>query len=145
MTQTINIPDHHGCNLTREQTNWPVFDDHQEYRGHITFIQSTAIPKKVYEQLKLGDRTDIGLFLTPAGQWATTLEYAEHLLVNTEPPIEFLSKGATLGFFLPPQWSEENGTPNKYADYRVYQRSPGHWDAEEIEPPVLATEGYEPF
>jgi hypothetical protein len=64
MTQTINIPDHHGCNLTREQTNWPVFDDHQKYRGHITFIQSTAIPKKVYEQLKLGDRTDIGLFLT---------------------------------------------------------------------------------
>jgi hypothetical protein len=53
------VADHHGCNLTREQTSWPVFDDHQEYRGHITFIQSTAIPRKVYEQLKLGDRTDI--------------------------------------------------------------------------------------
>jgi hypothetical protein len=115
MTQTINIPDHHGCNLTREQTSWPVFDDRQEYRGHITFIQSTAIPRKVYEQLKLGDRTDIGLFLTPAGQWATTLEYAEHLLVN----------------------------PNTYGDYRVYRRSPEGWDAEEVEElPVLVGADY---
>jgi hypothetical protein len=138
------VADHHGCNLTREQTNWPVFDDHQEYRGRITFIQSTAIPRKVYEQLKLGDRTDIGLFLTPAGQWATTLEHAEHLLVNTEPPTEFLSKGATLGYFLPGEWAEENGTPNTYVDYRVFKLPSGRWDAEEIEPaPVMG--GYEPF
>jgi hypothetical protein len=138
------VADHHGCNLTREQTSWPVFDDRQEYRGHITFIQSTAIPRKVYEQLKLGDRTDIGLFLTPAGQWATTLEYAEHLLVNTEPPIEFLSTGATLGYFLPGEWAEENGTPNTYGDYRVFKLPSGCWDAEEIEPaPVMG--GYEPF
>jgi hypothetical protein len=143
MTQTINIPDHHGCNLTREQTSWPVFDDRQEYRGHITFIQSTAIPRKVYEQLKLGDRTDIGLFLTPAGQWATTLEYAEHLLVNTEPPQECLVKGALLGIFVPGEWAEENGTPNTYGDYRVYRRSPEGWDAEEVEElPVLVGADY---
>jgi hypothetical protein len=142
MTQTINIPDHHGCNLTREQTSWPVFNDRQEYRGRITFIQSTAIPRKVHEQLKL-DRTDIGLFLTPAGQWATTLEDAERLFLGTKPPTEFLSKGATLGYFLPGEWAEENGTPNTYRDYRVFRQPSGRWDAEEVEElPVLVGADY---
>jgi hypothetical protein len=139
------IADHHGYHFAaREQTEWQVFDEAQNHCGQINAVSGWTVPKGIHEQLGLPNRRDLDLFLTSAGQWASTLEHAEHYLLHTEPPIEFLSTGATLGFFVPPQWSEENGTPNTYEDYRVFRHPAGYWDAEEIEPaPVM--EDFEQF
>jgi hypothetical protein len=134
MTYTINIADHHGSNLTREETEWPAFNDRQEYCGHIHLIRAWAVPAGIHEQLGLASHID--LYLTSKGQWAPALEIAEHLLC-TQSPLEFVVKGASLGLFISGEWAEDNGSPNTYSDYRVYQRSPGFWDAEEIEEPVL--------
>jgi hypothetical protein len=141
MTYTISIADHHGSNLTREETEWPAFDDRQEYCGQIHLIRTWAIPTGIHEELGLPSHID--LYLTSKGQWAPALEIAEHLLC-TQSPLEFVVKGASLGLFVPGGWAEDNGSPNTYSDYRVYQRSPGFWEAEEIEEPVLVG-AYEEF
>jgi hypothetical protein len=138
---TYAIADHHGSNLTREETEWPAFDDRQEYCGQIYLIRAWAVPSGIHEELGLPSHID--LYLTSKGQWAPALEIAEHLLC-TQSPLEFVVKGASLGLFVPAGWAEDNGSPNTYSDYRVYQRSPGFWDAEEIEEPVLVG-AYEEF
>jgi hypothetical protein len=130
MTYTISIADHHGSNLTREETEWPAFDDQQEYCGQIYLIAAWAIPDSTHEELGL--RNHVDLFLTSAGQWAATLEHAEHYLSHTEPPTEFRVKGASLGLFVSGAWAQDNGSPNVYSDYQVFRNSFGNWDAEEI-------------
>jgi hypothetical protein len=137
------VADHHGFHFTREATEWPAFNDRQEYCGQIWLTCSWAVPAGIHEQL--GFPNHIELYLTSEGHWATTFEHAEHYLTCTEPPQEFLVKGASLGLFVPGEWAEENGTPNTYGDYRVYRRSPGGWDAEEVEEPPVLVGGYEPF
>jgi hypothetical protein len=134
MTYAINIADHHGSHLTREETEWPAFNDRQEYCGQIYLIAAWAVPNEIHKQLGLRNHND--LYLTSNGQWAATLEHAEHYLSRTEPPTEFRVKGASLGLFLPGQWADENGSPNVYSDYQVFKHSAGYWDAELIEPPV---------
>jgi hypothetical protein len=132
---TYTIPDHHGSNLTREETDWPAFNDRQEYCGQIHRIVAWAVPNGIHQNMDLPKHVD--LYLTSAGQWAPTLEHAEHYLSRTEPPTEFKVKGASLGLFVSGEWAEDNGSPNTYSDYLVFKRSPGFWDAEEIEEPVL--------
>jgi hypothetical protein len=127
------VADHRGHHFTREQTEWPAFNNRQEYCGQIWLTCSWAVPEKVYESLRLPNHLD--LYLTSEGHWAPTLEHAEHYLTRTEPPQEFLVKGASLGLFVPGEWAEENGTPDAHTDYRVYRRSPEGWDAEEVEEP----------
>jgi hypothetical protein len=142
MTYTISIADHHGSNLTREETEWPAFDNNQEYCGHIHLIRAWAVPAGIHEQLGLPSHID--LYLTSKGQWAPALEIAEHLLC-TQSPLEFKVKGASLGLFVPGEWAEDNGSPNTYSDYRVYQRSPGFWEAEEIEDLPMEAVDFEYF
>jgi hypothetical protein len=134
---TYTIADHHGSQLTREETEWPGFSDRQEYCGQINLIAAWAVPNGIHEQMELPKH--ISLYITSVGQWAPTIEIAEHYLSRTEPPTEFRVKGASLGLFVSGAWADDNGSPNVYSDYRVYQRSPGCWDAEEIEeaPPEL--------
>jgi hypothetical protein len=136
MTQTLNIANHNGCNFsTTEETEWPAFDDRQEYCGQIHLIRTWAIPTGIHDELGLPSHID--LYLTSKGQWAATLEHAEHYLSRTEPPTEFKVKGASLGLFICGQWAEDNGSPNVYSDYQVFKHSAGYWDAELIEPPVV--------
>jgi hypothetical protein len=143
MTQTLNIANHNGCNFsTTEETDWPAFDRNGEYCGQVYKVSAWAVPSGIHEEMELPSHLD--LYVTNAGQWAPTFEIAEHYLANTEPPTEFKVKGASLGLFISGQWAEDNGSPNTYTDYRVYQRSPGFWDAEEIEEPVLVG-AYEEF
>jgi hypothetical protein len=142
MAQTLNIPDHHGSTLTRVETEWPAFNDRQEYCGQIYLIKAWAVPQGIHQQMELPNHID--LFLTAVGQWAPALEIAEHLLC-TQCPLEFLVKGASLSLFVPGDWVEDNGSPNTYSDYRVYQRSPGFWDAEEIEEAPLVLVGADYF
>jgi hypothetical protein len=124
-----NIPNHNGCNLsTREETQWPAFKD-QEYCGEIRIIRAWQVPARVHKSLGLPDRTD--LYLTSEGHWAPTREIAEHLVANTPPAQLLIVKGATLSFFVPPQWAEDNGNPSTYDDYRVFRTAAGGWDAEE--------------
>jgi hypothetical protein len=139
MSQTLNIPDHHGSTLTREETEWPAFNDRQEYCGQIYLIAAWAVPKVIYEELELPSHID--LYITSKGHWASTPEHAEHYLSTTETPTEFLMRGATLCLFVPGEWAADNGSPNTYSDYRVYQRSPGFWDAEEVEEAPLVLVG----
>ena len=129
------IADHNGSHLTTEEAVWPVFNDRQEYCGQIYLTAAWAVPQGIYEQLGLLNHVD--LFITSVGHWATTLEYAEHYLVHTEPPAEFIVKGASLGFFIPSAWAEDHGSPKTYRDYRVFKNSEGCWDAERIERPLL--------
>jgi hypothetical protein len=143
MTYTISIADHHGSNLTREETEWPAFNDRQEYCGQIYLTRAWAVPNEIYQELGL--RNHVDLYLTSKGQWAATLEHAEHYLSRTEPPTEFKVKGASLSLFVPSGWAEDNGSPNTYSDYRVYQRSPGFWNAEEIDEPPVLVGAYEEF
>jgi hypothetical protein len=130
MTCTINTADYNSCNPTKEVNDFPVFNQNQEYCGHIHRIAAWQVPQSVHKEFGLPDRTD--LYLTNEGHWAPTLEIAEHRLFNTPPAQSFKVKGATLGFFLPPQWAEENGNPNAYDDYRVFRTAAGGWDAEEF-------------
>jgi hypothetical protein len=130
MTYTISIADHHGSTLTREETEWPAFNDRQEYCGHIHLIRAWAVPNGIHEELGL--RNHVDLYLTSNGQWAATLEHAEHYMSRTEPPTEFKVKGASLGLFISGQWAEDNGSPNVYSDYQVFKHSAGYWDAEEV-------------
>ena len=139
---TYTIADHHSSHLTREETEWPVFDNNQDLCGQIYLIAAWAVPEGIHQQLGL--RNHIDLFLTTNGQWAPTLEIAEHYLVRTEAPTEFKVKGASLGLFVPSEWAEDNGSPNIYRDYRVFKRSADCWDAERIERPSLI-EAFEEF
>jgi hypothetical protein len=122
MTYTINIPDHRGYHFGQDQSDFPIFDERGEFCGHIKQISSWAVPAQVHEDLELGNHID--LHLTPSGQWATSLEVAEHMYL-TQCPLEFFVRGAILGLFVPPEWVEENGTPGKYTDYRVFRCSGG--------------------
>jgi hypothetical protein len=131
----LSTPNHNGCTIDRPVTQWPAFDNNHEYCGEIRRIDPWAVPGAVYESLNLPDNLD--LFLTSEGHWAPTLEIAEHLLINTEAPAEFIVSGATLSLFVPPQWAEENGNPNAYDDYRVFRTAAGGWDAEEAQELVL--------
>jgi hypothetical protein len=131
MTHAINIPIHFGCNPTREETQWPAFDQNQEYCGHTHRIAAWAVSPGVHAELGVSDYTD--LYLTSEGHWATTLEIAEHLLVNKPTPKSFTCKGATLNLFVPAQWAEENGNPNPNGYYRVFKTASGYWDADEKE------------
>jgi hypothetical protein len=128
---TYTIPNHHGYHFAKEATEWPVFDQKQEYCGQIWSIAAWAVPAGIHENLGLPDHID--LYLTSAGQWAPTLEQAEHYLVNTEAPTEFRVKGASLGLFVCGKWAIDNGSPDTYGDYRVFKCSAGYWDAEEID------------
>ena len=129
------IANHHGSHLTTEETQWPVLNDQQEYCGQIYLTAAWAVPQGIHEQLGLSNHID--LFITSVGHWATTLEHAEHYLVRTEAPTEFIVKGASLSLFVPSEWAEDNGIPNIYRDYRVFKRSADCWGAEEIERPLL--------
>jgi hypothetical protein len=130
MTYTINTPNHFGCNMTKEVSDFPVFNQNQEYCGHIHRIAAWQVPQSVHQQLGLPDNLD--LYLTDKGHWAPTLEIAEHF-ITTDCPLEFICKGATLGFFVPPQWAEANGGSTKaYGDCRVFRTADGSWDARAI-------------
>jgi hypothetical protein len=142
MTYTISIADHHGSNLTREETDWPAFNDRQEYCGQIYRQSAWAVPNGIHEGMELPKHID--LFLTSVGQWAPTFEIAEHYIAHTEPPTEFRVKGASLSLFVSGEWAEDNGSPYVYSDYRVFKHSAGYWDAEEIVESVLV-EAYEEF
>jgi hypothetical protein len=144
MTQTLNIANHNGSNFApTEETEWPAFNDRQEYCGQIYLTRAWAVPNGIYEELGL--RNHVDLYLTSKGQWAATLEHAEHYLSRTEPPTEFKVKGASLGLFICGQWAEDNGSPNVYSDYQVFKHSAGYWDAEEIEEPPVVVGAYEEF
>jgi hypothetical protein len=129
MTYTINTPNHFGCNMTKEVSDFPVFDQNQEYCGQIHRIAAWQVPQSVYQQLGLPDNLD--LYITSEGHWAPTIEIAEHVLVNTPRARSFKVKGATLSFFVPAQWAEDNGNPSTHDDYRVFRTAAGGWDAEE--------------
>ena len=141
MTYTLNTANHNGCTIDRPVTQWPTFDSNGEYRGHIHRIAAWAVPSEAYESLSLQDNLD--LFLTSEGHWAPTLEIAEHLLINTEAPTEFIVSGATLSLFVPPQWAEENGNPNVHSDYLVSRMAGNYWDADEVQGRVLVAAGDE--
>jgi hypothetical protein len=132
---TYATANHHCAHLTREEIQWAVFDEEQEYRGHVFRIASWAIPGGIHAQFELPNHLD--LYITSDGQWAPTLELAEHLLTTESAPTEFIVKGALLALFIPGEWAIDNGSPNIYSDYRVFYDPAGYWDAEEIEPPVL--------
>jgi hypothetical protein len=129
MTYALNIPDHRGSTLTQEETEWPAFDDRQEYCGQIHLIRNWAVPAGIHEELGL--RNHVDLYLTSVGQWAPALETAEHLLC-TQSPLEFRVKGASLGLFFPTEWVKDNHIKT-YKDYRVFRNSFGNWDAEKLE------------
>jgi hypothetical protein len=132
MTHAINIPNNLSCNIATYETQWPVFTQSNppEYCGEIHRIAAWQVPPSVHKEFGLPDRTD--MYLTDSGHWAPTLEIAEHCLVNTPRARSFKVKGATLGFFVPPQWAEENGNPSTHDDYRVFRTAAGGWDAEEF-------------
>ena len=132
---TYTTANHHGSNLAKEQTQWSVFDEHQEYCGHVFRIAAWAIPGGIHAGFSLPNHID--LYITSDGQWAPTLEIAEHLLTTESAPTEFVVKGALLALFIPAEWAEGNGNPNTYSDYHVFRDSTGYWNALEIEPPVL--------
>jgi hypothetical protein len=132
---TYSIANHHCAHLTREETQWSVFDQNQEYCGHVFRIASWAIPGGIHAQFNLPNHID--LYITTEGQWAQTLEIAEHLLTSETAPEEFVVKGALLALFIPAEWAIDNGNPNTYSDYHVFRDPAGYWNAQEIEPPVL--------
>jgi hypothetical protein len=143
MTQILNITNHNGCNFTREETEWSVYDQNQDHCGLIYRVAAWAVPTVIHQRLELPNHID--LYITSKGHWASTLEHAEHHLLHTEPPQEFMVKGASLTLFVPSQWADDNGTPNTYSDYRVFQHSAGFWDAEEVEEPPVLIGAYEEF
>ncbi len=125
MTQTLNIANHNGCTITKEETEFPAFNG-REYCGQIHRIAAWQVPERVYKDLGLPNH--LPLYLTSEGHWAAELEHAEHYLSNTKPPIEFLVKGATLSLFVALQW-----VPNAQSNYRVYRRLHDGWEVEEVE------------
>jgi hypothetical protein len=132
---TYCIPNHHGSHFETEETQWAVFDKEQEFCGHVFQIAAWAVPDGIHAGFNLPSHID--LYITTDGQWAQTLELAEHLLTTSPAPTEFIVKGALLALFIPAEWAIDNGNPNTYSNYRVFLESAGYWDAEEIESPVL--------
>jgi hypothetical protein len=132
---TQSIANHHCAHLTREETQWAVFDQNQEYRGHVFCIAAWAIPSGIHAQFNLPNHID--LYITSEGQWAQTLEIAEHLLTTESAPAEFVVKGALLALFIPGEWAIDHGDPNPYSDYQIFRNAAGYWNALEIEHPVL--------
>jgi hypothetical protein len=125
MTQTLNIANHNGCNFTKEEIQWPVFNQNQEFCGRIHKIAAHSVPSMVYKDLQLPSH--LNLYLSTEGHWAPTFESAEHYLSATKPPIEFLVKGSCLNLFAALQW-----VPNAQSNYRVYRRLDDGWDVEEV-------------
>jgi hypothetical protein len=125
MTQTLNIANHNGCNFTKEEIQWPVFNQNQEFCGQIHKIAAHSVPQRVYRDLELPSHLD--LYLSSEGHWAATLEHAEHYLSATKPPIEFLVKGSCLNLFAALQW-----VPNAQSNYRVYRRLDDGFNVEEV-------------
>jgi hypothetical protein len=132
---TYATANHYGSHFTKEETQWAIFDRSQEFRGHVFKIAAWAVPADIHAQFSLPSHID--LYISSDGQWAQTLELAEHLLTTEPAPCEFVVKGALLALFIPAEWAIDNGNPNTYSDYRVFLEPAGYWNAEEIEPPVL--------
>jgi hypothetical protein len=132
---TYSIANHNCAHLTREETQWAVFDQNQEYRGHVFRIAAWAVPDSIHAQFNLPNHID--LYITSEGQWAQTLEIAEHLLTTELAPAEFVLKGALLALFIPGEWAIDNGDPNTYSDYQICRDFAGYWNAVEIEQPML--------
>jgi hypothetical protein len=132
---TYATANHHGSHFTREKTQWAVFDQTQEYRGHVFQISAWAIPSGIHAQFNLPNHID--LYITSEGQWAQTLEIAEHLLTTELAPTEFIVKGALLALFIPGEWAIDRGDLNTYSDYQIFRDAAGYWNAAEIEQPVL--------
>jgi hypothetical protein len=126
---TYATADHHGSNLTTEEIDWPAFNHHGEYCGHIYSQKAWAVPAGIHEEMDLPNYID--LYVTDNGQWAPTIEIAEHFLSTQSPPTDFVVKGASLGLFLPDEWVALNNI-KIYADYRVFRNSFGNWDAEKL-------------
>lgn len=120
---TYATANHHCAHLTREETQWAVFDRDQEFCGHVFRIASWAIPGGIHAGFELPNHLD--LYITSDGQWAPTLELAEHLLTTESAPFgsaqgkptEFIVKGALLALFIQSEWAIDNGSPNTYSDY----------------------------
>ena len=136
---TYCIANHHGSNLQREQTHWLVPNEHGKYCGYIIKIAAWAVPASIYAGFSLPSHLD--LYITSNGQWAQTLEIAEHLLTTQPKPTEFKVTGSLLALFVPEQWALDNGNPNTYNDYRVFWDRSGYWNADEIQPPVKVGAG----
>lgn len=114
------IANHYCSNFApREQTDRPVFNDQRKFCGKIWLTCSWAVPAKVYESLGLPNHID--LYLTSEGHWASTFEMAEHYLLETTSPTEFLAKGAVLIHFA-------SGKFNAHADYLVSRNDMGGWE-----------------
>ena len=133
------IANHHGSNFQTEQTYWLTFDKNNECIGHIIKIAAWAVPAGIHAGFSLPSHLD--LYLTSNGQWAPTLEIAEHLLTAEPAPTEFKVTGSLLALFVPGEWAIDNGNPNTYSDYRVFRDRAGYWNADEIEPLVLSGVG----
>jgi hypothetical protein len=84
---TYAIANHHGSHFQTEQTQWSVFDEHQEYCGHVFQISAWAVPAGIHAGFSLPNHID--LYITSEGQWAQTLEIAEHLLSSDPEPIDW--------------------------------------------------------
>ena len=134
---TYAIANHHGSHFETEQTHWLALDKNNQSIGHITKISAWAVPTGIHAGFSLPNHID--LYLTSEGQWAQTLEIAEHLLINEPAPEEFVIKGSLMGLFVPGEWALDNGNPHNYSDYRVFRDPAGYWNAEEIEQRVLAS------
>jgi hypothetical protein len=140
---TYATANYHCAHLTREETQWAVFDNTQEFRGHVFKISAWAVPADIHAQFNLPNHID--LYITSEGQWAQTLEIAEHLLTTELAPFdsaqgkpaEFVVKGALLALFIPGEWAIDNGDPNPYSDYQICRDFAGYWNAVEIEQPML--------
>ena len=131
---TYATPNHNGCTIAPHETQWPAFDHNGNYCGEIHRIAAWAVPAGIHNQLGLPSYADhVDLYLTSEGHWAPTLEIAEHLLASTPSPQSFTVKGSTLSIFVLPQWTEDNGNPNRDEDYRVFRTAAGGcWDAESL-------------
>ena len=133
---TYCIPNHHGSNLAKEQTHWLVLNENGTCCGYISKIAAWAVPAGIHAGFSLPNYLDI--YLTSNGQWAPSLEIAEHLLTTQSKPTEFNVTGSLLALFVPGEWAIDNGNPNPYSDYRVFWDRSGYWNALEIEPPALS-------
>jgi hypothetical protein len=107
--------------------------------AYIIKIAAWAVPAGIHAGFSLPNHLD--LYLTSNGQWAPTLEIAEHLFLSEPAPEEFKVKGSLLALFVPGKWVLDNGNPNTYSDYRVFWDRSGYWNADEIEPPVKVAVG----
>jgi hypothetical protein len=80
MTYAINTPNHFGCNMTKDEIQWPVFTQSEppEYCGQIYRICAWMVPNGTHKRLGLTNN-QLSLFKTPGGQYAEDLSTAEKL------------------------------------------------------------------